>query len=127
MTTLYRGMKDDGHGQPLCGTSARTLGVRIEGDILIQEDGTVEPSTGGMSVAIDDPRHLPPHRRPPAHGGWGPDRVWRIEVDDLPSSLVFRPDPEDPLRHGFVEPMETMMLADYQDALAASRAMWSRT
>jgi hypothetical protein len=126
MTTVYRGMKDDGEGQPLCGTSARTLGVRLEGDIVIREDGTVGPSTGGMSVAIDDPRDLPPHRRPPEHGGWGSDPVWKIDVDDLPSSLVFRPDPEDPSRHGFIEPMETMMLDEYQGALAATRAMWAR-
>jgi hypothetical protein len=127
MATLYRGMKDDGEGQPLCGPTGRTLGVRPEGDIVIREDGTVQPETGGMSVAIDDPRNLPEHRRPPEYGGWGPDPAWQIDEDDLPEGLVMRRDPEDPSRHGFVEPMETMTVDDYQEMLATSRSAWSRT
>ena len=125
MTVLYRSMKDDGEGQPECGPSARTLGVRLEGDIPIQDNGTVEPGTGGMSVALDTHENLPHHRRPPEFGGWGQDPVWQIEESDLPDTLLCRPDPEDPSRHGFVEPIEAMSLDDYQDALATSRGIWS--
>lgn len=126
MAVLYRGMKDDGEGQPLCGPTGRTLGVRLEGDIVIREDGIVEPESGGMSVALGDPQNLPPHRRPPKFGGEGEDPVWQIEDSDLPSTLTFRPDPDDPSRHGFVEPIEEMTLSDYQEALATSRGFWSR-
>jgi hypothetical protein len=119
-------MKDDGEGRPACGPTGRTLGVRLEADILIREDGMVGPRTGGMSVALDDIRNLPIHRRPPKHGGIGPDPVWQIEDSDLPSVLVLRPDPDDPSRHGFVEPIEPMRLSDYQEALATSRGSWSR-
>jgi hypothetical protein len=119
-------MKDDGEGQPACGPTARTLGVRLEGDILIRDDGTVEPQAGGMSVAIDEIQNLPVHRRPPEHGGIGPDPVWQIDESDLPSTLVVRADPDDPSRHGFVEPIDAMPLSDYQEALAASRGFWSR-
>jgi len=124
---LFRRMKDDGHGQPACGPSARTLGVRQEGDIAISEDEKVEPGTGGMSVAIDTPQNLPEHRRPPEHAGWGPDPVWQIDEADLPATLTFRRDPDDPSRHGFVEPMGIMSLDEYQEALATSRGFWRRT
>jgi hypothetical protein len=73
MAVLYRGMMDDGEGQPVCGPSARKLGVRLEGDIRIPDDGMVEPGTGGMSVGLDDPMNVRPHRRPPEFGGFGRD------------------------------------------------------
>jgi hypothetical protein len=119
-------MKDDGEGRPVCGPTGRTLGVRLEADIPIRQAGMVEPRTGGMSVALGDIQNLPIHRRPPEHGGIGPDPVWQIEESDLPSTLVLRPDPDDPSRHGFIEPTEPMPLSEYQQALAASRGFWSR-
>jgi hypothetical protein len=61
MAVLFRSMRDDGEGRPLCGPTARTLGVRPAGDIVIRDDGTVEPCRGGMSVAIDRTEHLPAH------------------------------------------------------------------
>ena len=80
-----------------------------------------------MSVAIGDPLNLPAHRRPAAHGGYGPDPVWVIDSSDLPASLAFRPDPDDPSRHGFVEPIETMRFEEYQEMLASTRGVWSQT
>jgi hypothetical protein len=127
MTVLFRAMRDDGEGKPECGPSARTLGVRPDGDIAIGADGMVAPETGGMSVALETPLNLPPHRRPPTLGGWGRDPVWQVEENELPSVLLCRPDPKDPLRHGFVEPIEAMSLDDFQEALATSRGFWSRT
>ena len=127
MTTLYRSMKSDSNGMPLCGPSARELGVRHEGDLPIGDDGVVRPGTGGMSVALDDPMNLPPHRRPTRFKGWGPDPVWQIDEEDLPGSLVLRADPEHPARHGFVESTKPMQLRDYQEALGASRGTWNRT
>jgi hypothetical protein len=124
---LYRGMKDDGEGMPSCGPSARELGVRLEGEIRISENGMVEPQTGGMSVAPDNPMNLKPHRRPERFGGYGPDPVWQIDADDLPDSLTYRPDPKNPSGHGFVEPIERMTLTAYQEALATSRGVWSQT
>jgi hypothetical protein len=122
--TLYRGMKNDGEGQPECGPSARKLGVRLEGDIVIQDDGTVKPGTGGMSVALGKPENLPAHRRDAAFGGFGPDPVWQIEEADLPDTLFCRVDAKS--RHGVVEPIEEVPLEDYQEALATSRGFWSQ-
>ena len=121
MATLYRSMKSDDDGLPLCGPSARTLGVRLDGDLPISDAGFVMPETGGMSVALDDPMHLPPHRRPARFKGWGQDPVWQIEEEDLPDWLLLRADPRNPTGHGFVEPRQPMRLGDYQNALATSR------
>lgn len=89
-------MRDDGEGCPECGPSARKLGVRLDGDIAISEDGNVEPNTGGMSVALHKTENLPRHRRPTQLGGRGIDPVWEIEDEDLPGSLALRIDPENP-------------------------------
>lgn len=126
MASVYRSMNDDGEGHPLCGPSARMLGVRIRGDVAVSIDGVVSPGTGGMSVAVGSPRSLPRHRRPPEHGGIGEDPVWQIDVRDLPDTLVYRADRERPDVHGFIEPREPVSLDDYQVALATSRTLWER-
>ena len=126
MTVLFRAMRDDGEARPVCGPSARMLGVRLEGDIKISETGMVGPGTGGMSVALVGPGNLPRHRRPSDFGGIGDDPVWQIESADLPDRLTIRPDPGKPLQHGFVEPVGVMTLDDYQEALAKSRGFWTR-
>jgi hypothetical protein len=58
VTLLYRAMRPAGDGGPLIAPTARSLGVRSEIDILVdEEDDHVEPGTGGMSVAQDSPEH----------------------------------------------------------------------
>jgi hypothetical protein len=42
----------------------------------------------------------------------------------LTDRLLFRPDPEKPDTHGFVEPAATMPAGDYRQALAATRDQW---
>ena len=54
-------MKADPDGLPATGSSARTLGARIDGpirDIAVAPDGSVSPGTGGMSVALGVARNL---------------------------------------------------------------------
>lgn len=119
-------MRDDGEGYPECGPSARKLGVRLGVDVPFTGAGMVEPRSGGMSVAPDDPQNIPAHRRPRELGGFGPDPIWKIDDSDLPSTLTYRPDPDVPSRHGFVEPMEPMPMGDYESALASSRGAWTR-
>jgi hypothetical protein len=126
MNVLIRAMREDEDGCPECGPTARTLGVRLEGDLPITEDGMVEPETGGMSVALNDPHNLPRHRLPKSLGGRGIDPAWQIDDSDLPDSLTLRPDPRKPSRHGFVEPIEVMPLQAYQEALASSRGNWTQ-
>ena len=96
--------------------------MRIE-DIPVDENGMVDPESGGMSVAPDDPFHLPEHRRPFELGGIGPDLVWAIEEEELVEGLVYRPDPADPC-HGFIEPASRMHLEDYEELLALTRDDW---
>ena len=102
MALLYRGMKvDPADGLPFAEPTARGLGVRPGIDIPVDEFGLVEPGGEGMSVSPDMISNLPDHRRPPEHGGDGPDPVWEIDESMLGPQLAYEPDDE---THGFIEP-----------------------
>jgi hypothetical protein len=126
---VLRGMRTASDGLPMVGPTARTLGARPgsppEGDIPIVR-GAVSPETGGMSVSPPPPSNLPTHRRPPEHGGRGRDAVWELDTDDLAveRTLRYRPDPDSPETHGFIEPARRMSLEEYQKALSATRGLW---
>jgi hypothetical protein len=120
-------MRPAGDGGPLVAPTARSLGARSEIDVLVdEEDGHVEPGTGGMSVAQDSAEHLPVHRRPPSHGGTGPDPIWVIDEDDLGEALMYRLE-EPPPGHGLVEPAWRMPFEDYEIALAETRDSWTES
>lgn len=73
---MFRAMKAETDGLPKVGRSGRELGVRIDGptrDLAVAQDGTVEPGTGGMSVALDAAQNLPKPRLPRSLGGEGRD------------------------------------------------------
>jgi hypothetical protein len=88
-------IEDD--GRPLIVGTARGLGVR-DGEIVPDEEGVVEPESGGMSVAMETPENLVKHRRPP----------------------------EAPKGHAFIEPVHPMALEEYELALAETRDAWRR-
>ena len=120
-----RADKDD--GKPETGNTARTLGVRTGGrrrDIVVAASGFVLPETGGMSVSPPPPENLPEHRRPEEYGGISKDPVWELDTDDLPPELLYRSAPEDPYRHGFIEPASPMLLEEYEAFLRMTRRLW---
>lgn len=119
MSILYRGMRADA-GHPVIGPTARTLGVRAGIDIQVIS-GEVHPDQCGLSVAPDDPRWLPRFRRPRELGGTGADPVFAVDEIDLGPDLVYRSNPLDPERHGFIEPARVMTVGEYERALAAIR------
>jgi len=121
---LYRAMKADEDSFPKVGRSARLLGVRVWGenrDIEVEEGGMVSPRHGGMSVALDDARNLPKHRRPPSLGGEGRDPVFSLDRLNLPPPLETR---VDRYPHALVEPVQRCRLSEYEEALASTRRMW---
>ncbi|MEW5861386.1 MAG: hypothetical protein AB1861_29080 [Cyanobacteriota bacterium] len=123
---LFRGMMADGN-QPKIHSSARGLGVRVGDDIELEPGDIVamnkQGKPAGMSVAPDDPRYLPEHRRPAFFGGKGKDPVWRISDDQLGSELAYR---QDSSRHGVIGPAKQgMVLAEYQNALASTQDKWT--
>lgn len=122
---LYRSMKMADDGLPQVGKTARELGARTPEDI-ITINGTVGPDGGGMSVSPGSPNNLPSHRRPSKYGGTGNDPVWCISSCDLGPDLRYRPDPQNPTRHGFVEPATAMTENHYQQALGQTRSRWER-
>ena len=105
-------------------TGSRTIGARPNIDIPVNEIGLVEPEMGGISVSPNSEENLPPYRRPPAFGGTGKDPLWELETENLPDELAYRPDPDDPDRHGFIEPSRVMTFNRYQGALRLSRNLW---
>lgn len=122
---LFRAMRPDDDGHPECVATARGLGARVPGDIQVDASDQVTPGTGGMSVSPDAISNLPPHRRPPIHGGTGKDPVFRISRASLPTVLSFRPDPNHSMAHGFVEPGSPTLVDDYQRDLCGTRGSWS--
>jgi|SRR5215211_1051410 len=124
---VLRAMKADANGKPEIDNTARTLGVRIGGrrpDIVVAASGLVLPETGGMSVSPPPPENLPEHRRPAEYGGIGRDPVWELNTNYLPPELAYRPDPKEPDRHGFIEPVVPMHLDDYETFLRMTRNLW---
>ena len=127
----YRAMTPDTDGLPVIGRNARTLGVRIPGDISPDENGIVKPETGGMSVAPGSIWNVPNHRRPRGmqKGSTGPsgDFMYEIKESAIPvTRLVIRCDPAQPELHGFVEPATPVELSTYESDLASTRVDWRR-
>jgi hypothetical protein len=138
MPLVYRAMLADG-SRPEVGPSGLALGVRVppaeHADIDVGSGGLVEPRTGGMSVAPAW-RLLPAHRIPrrlrdrfPRASGKNQVFLWRTGEGSFTQGpfadrLLFRPDPEKPDKHGFVEPEVGMPVGEFQAALAATRDRW---
>jgi len=119
-------MKEEADGLPKAGRSARELGVRIDGptrDIAVGPDGTVEPETGGMSVAVDAARNLPKPRLPRSLGGEGRDPVFTMFRAMVPPALLTR---QDRYPHAFIEPARRCALCDFESDLAGTRSDWSK-
>jgi hypothetical protein len=131
VVVVLRAMKVDEDGFPKPGWSgARTLVARCSIDIpLGQDDGFVAPRMGGVSVSPPPPENLPPSRLPRdaySHlGGKGKDPIWELETDNLPRELTYRPDPDSPDTHGFIEPTWVMSFADYLSAAHDTRSQWT--
>jgi hypothetical protein len=104
LTFLYRSMKEDPDGLPAIGPTARSLGVRPATDIPLMTSGWLSRATGACPSARTQLKNLPEHRRPPGHGGTGPDQAWELDENDLLPELAFVWDENDPEKHGFVEP-----------------------
>jgi hypothetical protein len=139
MPLIWRGMRM-ADGRPEVGRAGNLLGVRVgagETDDISEEDGYVQPSTGGMSVS-PSLETLPPHRIPRRLQSRYPEAIGSNQLHcwsmgegafvrgGVADHLVLRPDPENPERHGFVEPERKMPVAEYEAAIAATRDQWRR-
>ena len=102
--------------------SRTTLGVKLRDspDMLMDEHRFVYPKTGGLSVA-PIPASLPTSKRPPALGGTSRNPVWKLDIDNLPASLVLRPTST---KHGLIEPTEPTRAEEYQRAIHGLEALW---
>ena len=117
-------MEADLTGKPIPGRDATLLGVRTDGpyvDILVGIDGFVEPLSGGLSTTKDNPRALPPNRRPKSLGGKGRHPVFALPEVAVPVSLKATPDGGS---HVLIEPETRMLIDAYETALSSTRDDW---
>jgi hypothetical protein len=119
---LYRAMKAQPDLKPKTGDTSRSLGVRSEVDIPIDEDNHVQPRTGGMSTVADDPRKLSPHRRPKWLNGTGVDPVFELKPSTLPVALATRQDGTP--HHYLLEPTHACRFDVFQCHLWSTRLDW---
>lgn len=139
MPRIWRGMNIEG-GLPALGNTASTLGVRIgdgQQNDIPAVNGQVQPGTGGLSVS-PGPATLPFFRIPRRLGSRFPGatgkeslHLWSMGEGDFVAEtvapfLVLRIDPEQPERHGFVEPETAMTAEEYLQAITATRLLWMR-
>lgn len=128
---MFRAMKKADDRLPALGRTARTLGVRVSALGAVPEDppqfdvypdtsGHVAPGRG-LSVAIDDPRGLPKHRKPQALGGEGRDPVFSLPVNAVGKVLNLN---EDRPPHALIEPATRCSLEEYEAALVGTRPSW---
>lgn len=123
---MFRAMKEEVDGLPKVGRSGRELGVRIDGptrDLPVGKDGTVEPATGGMSVALDAAQNLPKPRLPRSLGGEGRDPVFTMFTGGVPATLLLR---LDRYPHALIEPSRRCPLSHFETDLAGTRTFWSK-
>jgi hypothetical protein len=121
-------MKADPHGFALPGETSSTLAVRADYDIPVDDEGLVRPEEppAGMSVTPDDWRHMRRDRIPEELGGDGKHPMFYIDTEELGPLLRFRRDPDNPVRHGFIEPAHPMSFEAYRAAIHATAALWRR-
>lgn len=125
MARMYRTMKADVDGGPTVGIVANTLGARPSKDIPVDESGSVEPQTGGMSVTLEDPRLMSRPFRPRELGGESRHPLFEMDSERLPAALTHRPAPPAPGHH-VVEPAERCLFSEYVGRLHATRPWWKR-
>lgn len=121
---VFRGIRAAEDRLPEVGTTGRYLGVRSDIDIPVDENGGVEPGAGGMSVVPPPVTNLVPHRLPRELGGRSRDPVYELRTEQLPEELAYRPDPDNPEGHGFVEPARRMSFEEYERAIHETRGLW---
>jgi hypothetical protein len=121
-------MVADEDGLPKVGNTGRYLGARPAGKFRdfdeVARDGTVRPGTGGLSVSPPPIQHLPASKRPPTPefpDGYGEDPIFELDTNELPDELRYRPAPEKPDKHGFIEQSRRMTFEKYQKTIQATR------
>lgn len=122
----FRAMKRDSDKRPLCGATARMLGVRPGfppvGDVGEDDAGSVHPGGGGMSV-FREPELIPKHRKPAwLPGGEGRDSLFHIDARLLLPGLQVRLDGQP--GHAVLEPAELCTMLAFQAALCRTRGTW---
>jgi Protein of unknown function (DUF1557). len=109
----YRRMKQNSDGTPILGDGMDKLGVRPK-DIPVDHNGFVHPNTGGVSTS-PNPNFLPTMKGKNMHD---------FKLDELPEGTKYRPDPQRPNEHGFIEPVAPMKIEVFKSIISGSQGGW---
>lgn len=134
MPKVFRVMKKGDDERPVIEASARGLGVRNGVDVDVDDEGRVLVNGRGMSVAPTW-RKLPLSRVParlreklPGAAGSKSDCCFTTGNGPFMNcpfaeGLELIPDADDP-NHGNIAPAKSVLLIEYESALAATRNEW---
>lgn len=132
------------NGKPKPGRTAWSLGIRPDVDIEIQKiprghldtqgyllpEGQRQSSTEFVEVAVSNmkgmstslsPQALPQYRRPAKFGGNGKKPLWEIDSSKITGDLEAI---QDNPTHVIIRPKVTMLLNNYENALANTQNDW---
>jgi hypothetical protein len=131
---IYRAMREGDDGMPMLGTSAETLGIRRNKDIIPDQSGMVsrpsfQPGQANGLSCTPTIQDLPAFALPRAWGGRNLRTVvWRIDAADLGSDLIAAEDtdPARPMRHLSIGPAGSIPYDDYVRQIEATRPMWEK-
>jgi hypothetical protein len=131
---IYRAMIEGDDGMPILGTSAETLGVRRDKDIIPDSSGLVHRpnftpgDANGVSCAPTI-QNLPRFALPQNWGGRNKRTVvWRMDPTDLGPDLIAVEDgdPSRPTRHISIGPARTMSFDEYVRLIEVTRSKWQK-
>lgn len=142
MPKIFRAMTADGDGKPKVAQTARSLGVRVPDDIFLKDNGLIDTSCGGMSVAPtwqDLPTHRIPRRlndklarREKDARGSDADSCWRMGTGPFARSsiseqliLIVDEMTEGGDPHGNVASHQECDIETYRTALANTQDDWA--
>jgi hypothetical protein len=114
---VYRVMEVELDGRPEVSAKMFGLGVRVR-DIHPRLDGTVDPKSGGVSVS-------PTLESLPRAARTKDANAFELETEELPESLLYREDPRQPNRHGFIEPSYAMKFEHFHNLIRLTSELWS--
>lgn len=132
MPLVFRVMRRDADGQPAVARSSSALGIRPTVDVELDATGKVMMNGKGMSVSPGwrdiSVLRIPKRLRMKVPGARGSNSTFCFRSGDGPfqqaafaAGLMLTPDST---KHGCISPVQPVALAQYEDDLAATRALW---
>lgn len=120
---LFRVMKVDADGKPMTGAKRNMLGVRPTDPANTDRNRVFDVPAVASTDPVGPGKGLSTAPDPSGIKPRVGEALFVIESDDLPPDL--QPNQDKP-NHCLIQPSQTMMLGEYQQALAETRDLWQQ-